>query len=546
MTNSIKIIREFMNEQGLNFLLVNSTNKYLMEYTPSEENSRYALTGFSGSTGDALVTPDKIYLFVDGRYHIQADMEVNHDIITVVKLKTGQIFLNELIKKIPQGEVLGIFSKKNSQKRVEYLKEKGVNIRLIKYDPLDKNIEYDNSNIVPVKGVPVEKKIEQIADQVRNDASVILITNLEEVSYLFNLRDFSKNYSSNIRGKAVIINGRARLLDDIDDFVESYDGKIGVDKSTINAYDYALISAKAKILNDSPIKLMKAIKTDDEIAHYKEAFRRTDLAVKAIRDFIENNDNISEYDISEQLETEFKRFGAKSLSFKSIVAKDKNSALAHYSKCSKNEIVKDGSLILIDCGAYYKQGLATDITRVFVKGEPTELQKRVYTTVLKMFLNAYNYTPHQSCGHPLPQEAREKKLNVCKEDYVRSTPQGEREGFIGYDIDALARKIYSENEIEGFVFNHGLGHGIGVSVHEYPPNLSKNELAKVEIKDGMCFTIEPGLYNEEHFGIRLENSCYMKDGKINSFVKMNYEKKLIDFSLLTEQEKEWLKEFEVL
>lgn len=204
------------------------------------------------------------------------------------------------------------------------------------------------------------------------------------------------------------------------------------------------------------------------------------------------------------------------MSFKSIVAKDKNSALAHYSKCSKDEILTDGSLVLIDCGAYYEQGLATDITRVFVKGKPSDLQRKVYTTVLKMFLNAYNYKPLSD------------------------------EQFVGYNIDSLARKIYSENEIEGFVFNHGLGHGIGVSVHEYPPNLSKNEMAKVEIKNNMCFTIEPGLYNEKHFGIRLENSCYMKDGKITSFVHMNYEKKLIDFSMLNEQEKEWLKEFEVL
>lgn len=509
--NNVEKIREFMNEQGLNYLLVNSTNKYLVEYTPLQENSRYALTGFSGSTGDVLVSPDAIYLFVDGRYHIQADLEVDHDVVTVVKLQTGQTFLDELVKKIPQGEVLGIFSKKNSQKRVEYLEEKGVKLRFLKDDPLDNNIEYDSSNIVQVDGVSVEEKLEQIADKVCNDDCAILITNLEEVSYLFNLRDFSKNYSAKIQSKAVIINGRARLIDDIDDFVECYNGKIGVDKSTINAYDFALIGDKAKILKDSPIKLMKSIKTDDELAHYKEAFKRTDLAVKAIRDYIENNDNISEFDIAEQLEKEFKRYGAKSLSFKSIVAKDKNSALAHYSKCSKDEILKDGSLVLIDCGAYYEQGLATDITRVFVKGEPSELQKKVYTTVLKMFLNAYN-------------------SQLC----------------IGYEIDALAREVYSQNEIEGFVFNHGLGHGIGVNVHEYPPNLSKNEMAKVEIKDGMCFTIEPGLYNEAHFGVRLENSCYMKDGKINSFVKMNYEKKLIDFSLLTEQEKEWLKEFEVL
>ncbi len=506
MIDAVNKIREFMKGQEIKYLLVNSTNKYLVEYAPLEENSRYFLTDFSGSTGDVLVTPENIFLFVDGRYHIQADLEVNHDVVTVVKLQTGQIFLDELVKKIPENETLGIFSKKNSQKRVEYLMEKGLNLKFFADDPLDKNTVYDNSNIVAVEGVPVEEKIKDL-----NFDGAVLITNLEEVSYLINLRDFSKNYSSKICGKAVIINDRARLLEDIDDFVESYKGNIYVDKSTINAYDFALVGDKAKILDDSPIKLMKSVKTDDEIAHYKEAFKRTDLAVKAIRDFIENNDNISEYDIAEQLEKEFKRFGAKSLSFKSIVAKDKNSALAHYSKCSKDEVLKDGSLVLIDCGAYYEQGLATDITRVFVKGEPSELQRRVYTTVLKMFLNAYNSNFKT-----------------------------------GYEIDALVRKIYSENEIEGFVFNHGLGHGIGVSVHEYPPNLSKNEMAKVEIKDNMCFTIEPGLYNENHFGVRLENSCYMQDGKINSFVQMNYEKKLIDFSMLNEQEKVWLKEFEVI
>lgn len=506
MISAVEKIREFMKEQGVNFLLVNSTNKYLEEYTPLEENSRYFLTDFSGSTGDVLVTFEDIYLFVDGRYHIQADLEVNHDIVSVVKLQTGQTFLDELIKKIPQDGTLGIFAKKNSQTRVEYLEKNGIKLKYFNNDPLDKTIDYDSSNIVKVDGVSVEEKIKNI-----DIDGAVLITNLEEVAYLFNLRDFSKNYSSKIRGKAVILAGRARLLDDIDDFVESYNGKIFVYKSTINAYDYKLIGEKVEVLSDSPIKLMKSVKTDDEINHYIEAFKRTDMAVKAIRDYIENNDNISEYDIAERLEKEFKRFGAKSLSFKSIVAKDKNSALAHYSKCSKDEILKDGSLVLIDCGAYYEQGLATDITRVFVKGNPYELQKRVYTTVLKMFLNAYN-----------------SDLKV------------------GYDIDNLARKIYSENEIKGFVFNHGLGHGIGVSVHEYPPNLSKNAMAKVEIKNNMCFTIEPGLYNEDYFGVRLENSCYMKDGKIKSFVHMNYEKKLIDFSMLTEQEKEWLKEFEVL
>ena len=255
---------------------------------------------------------------------------------------------------------------------------------------------------------------------------------------------------------------------------------------------------------------MKSIKTEAEIEAYKKAFERTDKAVMAIREYIEANDRISEYDISCKLRENFIKFGAKSLSFNSIVAINQNSALAHYSKNSKDVYLNDGDLVLIDCGAYYESGLATDITRVFVKGNPNELQKKVYTTVLKAFLNCFN--------------AAYKT---------------------GLEYDTLAHSLL-DNTINGFKFGHGLGHGIGINVHEAPPNLSQNEIAKSEIKDNMCFTIEPGLYNPKFFGVRLENSCYKKDGKIYSFVKMGYEGKLIDFNLLLPQEKEWLNEFSIL
>ena len=96
------------------------------------------------------------------------------------------------------------------------------------------------------------------------------------------------------------------------------------------------------------------------------------------------------------------------------------------------------------------------------------MQRKVYTTVLKAFLNAYN-----------------TKINTDTN---------------GFDIDNNVRKLFENTSIEGFAFNHGLGHGIGVSVHEYPPNLSCNELAKVKLEENMCFTIEPGLYNKEYFG----------------------------------------------
>ena len=147
MSNIIEKVRKFMDEQEVSYLLVNSSNKYLEEYTPLDENSRYYVTGFSGSTGDVLVTKDRVYLFVDGRYHIQADLEVNHDIVTVVKLQTGQTFLDELIKKIPEGETLGIFSKKNSQKRVEYLVNKGVKLKYFDNDFISKDAVSDTLKI---------------------------------------------------------------------------------------------------------------------------------------------------------------------------------------------------------------------------------------------------------------------------------------------------------------------------------------------------------------------------------------------------------------
>ena len=117
--DSLAVIREFMVNSQVNYLLVNSTNEFLVEYNTLEENSRYKITNFSGSTGEALVTPQTVYLFVDGRYHIQADQEVDHRKVTVVKLKTGQKFIDELINKIPQNETLGIFSKKISQKNLK-------------------------------------------------------------------------------------------------------------------------------------------------------------------------------------------------------------------------------------------------------------------------------------------------------------------------------------------------------------------------------------------------------------------------------------------
>lgn len=519
----ITVIKNFMVNNNLNYLLVNATNEFLVEYNTLEENSRYKITKFSGSTGEALVTPETIFLFVDGRYHIQADQEVDHEKITVVKLQQGQKYLDELIARIPESETLGLFSKKNSQSKIEKISKKR-NTKLLDEDPLDTNTKINSNNNIVIDtkytGLSSKEKIAKISHILSEDEALYL-TDIDEVSYLFNMRNFSQNYSAKIKAKAVILKDNAILFTEdkmhsLKTFLESSTKKFQIDKNTINGYDYRIIAVKAIEMTTNPVQKMKAQKNEAELEHLKYAFSKTDKAVNAIREYIDSNDNISEFDIAIQLAKEFKNNGALGLSFSSIVAKDKNSALAHYSKSSKDEIIKDGSLILIDCGGYFEGGLATDITRVFVKGRPSELQIKIYTTVLKAFLKAYNY--------------------------VKEHPQTT---LTGYEIDKSVHEFFDGQNLDGFVFNHGLGHGIGINVHEYPPNLSSGEIAKTPILDGMCFSIEPGLYKEGAFGIRLENSCYFKNNNIHSFVHMNFEKKLIDFNLLSEKEKEWLNEFEV-
>lgn len=521
----IEKVRKFLKDNQIDYLLVNSTNEFLAEYTPLEENSRYFLTGFSGSTGDALISQKDIFLFVDGRYHEQADLQVDKTLVNVVKLKAGAIFASELAAKIAPGKTLAIVSKKVSQARLEILqtklKDKKIEIKLLDFDPVhEPKAESKNQKTSKIDekitGMSSEEKINKISKKLKA-GEAILVTDAQEISYILNLRDFSTNYSSAIKGKYIVTNEGCF---EFEKFNLKNAKTVYVDKATITAFDYALLGAKAKPLKKNYIKEMKSVKTKEEIEHYKKCFERTDKALLATRKFIEENENISEYDIEKNLEENFYKYGAKSLSFKSIVAKDKNAAQAHYSQSSKTEILKEGSLVLIDCGAYYEGGYATDITRVFVKGKPSKLQKTVYTVVLKGFLKAFR-----------------KKI----------TPET-----TGYDMDRTARRLIDKNKPTGFGFSHSLGHGIGISVHEAPPYLAFSPVAKTPLKVNMCFTIEPGLYNPKHFGVRLENSCYLaKGGKcesnfvIKSFTNMCFEEKLIDFDLLTPTEKKQLNNFSV-
>ena len=376
----------------VDYLLVNTTNEFLLEYAPIEENSCYNLTGFTGDTGDSLLCSNgSVILFVDGRYHAQADKEVDSKKVTVYKLKLGQKQDDAICETIKPNSTLGIISKKVSQRRFEYiktlLKEINVEVKLIDNDIFEKpfNRRPSSAEIISpnITGKSFSEKISEISKPA-------LFTNSEEISYLCNLRNFNQDYAVKIDGKLLLTDSdcvlytdtlipeqkdfRVKSLAEFDFDIIKISGKINVDKGTINAHDYNLIKNPDPWV--SPVKKMKSVKNSSEIEHLKYCFSMTDKALMQTRDFIYNNDNISEYDIDKELTKNFKTYGAKLLSFKSIVARNENSALAHYMKSSKEEIVKDGDLILIDCGGYYEGGLATDITRVFVKGTPNQTHKK--------------------------------------------------------------------------------------------------------------------------------------------------------------------------
>jgi len=138
----IKKTRQFLKDNRIDYLLVNSTNEFLVEYSELSENARYMLTNFSGSTGDALISQKNIFLFVDGRYHKQADLEVDKKLVSVVKMKIGASFTANLAEKIESYSTVAVVSKKVSRGLLEILqaalKKKNIGVKLLDFDPIEK------------------------------------------------------------------------------------------------------------------------------------------------------------------------------------------------------------------------------------------------------------------------------------------------------------------------------------------------------------------------------------------------------------------------
>ena len=252
--------------------------------------------------------------------------------------------------------------------------------------------------------------------------------------------------------------------------------------SISEAEEYGELGFSLKDCSKDMVASMK-IKSDEELKNIKKACAIAEASLKCVLPLIK--EGISELELAAALEAEFKKHGASKPSFETIVAFGKNAAVPHHETGSTR--LKNNECVLIDFGCLYK-GYCSDMTRTFFYGKPDEQFKKAYEAVLEAHL------------------AAEKGIYA---------------GIECVAADKIARDILEERGY-GKYFTHSLGHGIGVNIHE-PPALSPK--GKGTLENRMVFSIEPGVYLDGKFGIRIENTVTLSDGKVVPFMKTT--KKLV-------------------
>ncbi|MBR5303878.1 MAG: aminopeptidase P family protein [Candidatus Gastranaerophilales bacterium] len=524
--SQLKYYCDLLNENEI--LLLKSSDAFFKNHYSTSPVS--LLTGFMGSEGEAIIDKNgHIKIFVDPRYHLLVDKQVFPE-IEIYKMQLGETFFDALKKCYKKNTILHV---EENILLVEYLKfDEYFDLR--KYElpkRYSQNKDFNNKEKIfkissSIDKISFSQKIKKLKKANLKD-SKILIFNLDEISYLTGLRSFQMQFSSNFRSilfldlkndnyvlfcdnvsKGLSIESLSiRSLNEFDGFIASVNCETALNINDVTLRNYILIK-KPKEIKSKNLSVLASIRTMPEITDIKKSFKKLDDAIFAFKKRLKPG--LSEYDMTLIFEEELLKTGARALSFKTILALDENSASIHYSMPDKNKVLKEESLLLLDCGGYWDNGFATDITRTFYFGKnPKDVYKKIYTTVLKTFIACYTSF-----------ETNAKKL------------------------DEMARKLLKPFERDGFYFNHGLGHGIATSVHQNPPLLSMK--SKDIIKPYQIHSIEPGLYGRSEdgveFGVRIEN-CVYSDLNFNkiSLSKFPFEEVLIDYSLLNKNEIEFIR-----
>ncbi len=536
MSKKIKILREKFKRYNIDGYVVPKNDEYFNEY--SKINRLKIISNFSGSAGIAIILKNKNYLFTDGRYTIQSQIESgkNFKIIGYEKIINCNLFKNLTLgidpKLFTYDQINRFFNKNNKIKfinnnLVDEIKLQKVSDS-IPFFSLNKNIVGESSN----------SKINKISKYLKKkNADYLFVSAPENVAWILNIRgkDVSNSPIPNCRliiskTKKKFLISRTKKIKKLinkkiinsNEFIETnnFSKKISllkgngfiIDNKSCSIFYEEIIKSKFKIIRrEDPIYLLKAIKNKTEIKNMINAHILDGAALTKFIYWIKNinKKKINEVQAQNKLES-FRKINKNYLypSFDTIAGSGKNGAIVHYRANNKNcKTIKKKDIFLCDSGGQYKYG-TTDVTRTICFSNPKKYIKDIFTKVLK--------------GHIAVANTNLKKDNTGKK------------------IDIRARKFLKKSNLD---YSHGTGHGVGffLNVHEGPQSISK--FNKVQIKEGMILSNEPGYYKKNNFGIRIENLIYVKKNKKLFFENLTLapiEKELINYKLLNASEKNYL------
>jgi len=537
VNKKIKILRRKFKKYKIDGYIIPKNDDFFTEY--SKINRLKIISNFSGSAGIAVILKNKNYLFTDGRYTIQSQIESgkNFKIVKFEKLINCNLFKNLTLGIDPQ-----IFTYQKIKKFfLKYNKVKFIKKNLI--DEIEKKKTDYISPFFSLKkhivGESSNSKLIKISNYLKkNKSDYIFISAPENVAWILNIRG-NDGPNSPIPNARLIISKTKKifLISNLEKCKNLFKKKIlNVNQFIdIKKFEKKILELKGKsfIIDNNSCSIFfediikskfKIIKREDPTYHFKSVKNKTEInnMIKthvsdgvALTKFIYwikkvNKKKITEVDAQNKLER-FRRMNKNYLypSFDTIAGAGKNGAIVHY-RANKNncKIIKHEDIFLCDSGGQYKYG-TTDVTRTICFSRPNQYIKNIFTYVLK--------------GH----------IAVATSNLIKNN--------IGKKIDQRARRFLKQNKLD---YAHGTGHGVGffLNVHEGPQSISK--INKEKIKEGMILSNEPGFYRKNKFGIRIENLVYVKKFKkkiyFENLTLVPIEKDLINFKLLNSKEKNYL------
>ena len=544
MINSrIKDLKNLFNKENIDGYVVPKNDEFFSEF--SKIDRLKIISNFSGSAGYAIILKKKNYLFVDGRYTIQAQIESGKNFIITDyhKIVNCNLFKNL---------TLGINPKLFTSNQIKKFFLKNNKIKLIKKDLIKQNSQKKLNDLRPffsldklIVGESHKKKINKMINFLKkNKSNFIFITAPENVAWLLNIRGYD-NPNSPIPNCHLLLDSKKNLylivnkekaknlikenkikphqIIDSNNFrslMKRLNGnKIIIDSKTCSLFYENILKNKFKVLSkEDPIYMLKAIKNKKEINNMINAHISDGLALTKFLYWIKNinKKKITEFDAQKKLE-EFRKKNKDYLypSFNTIAGAGSNGAIIHYRVTKKsNKTINKDDIFLCDSGGQYEFG-TTDVTRTICFSNPKKTIKNIFTRVLK--------------GH----------ISVAQTNLSKFSN--------GKLIDTRARKFLKKINLD---YEHGTGHGVGFfsNVHEGPQSLSKYN--KIKICEGMILSNEPGYYKKGKFGIRIENLVYVK--KFNkkllfeNLTLVPIDTDLINPELLTNNEKDYLSKYNSL